>query len=324
MINRREMLAVIGALAASGTAFAQAAIPLVVVLFHGPEKQNRSRLDAFQDGLRELGYVEGKSYRLEVRWNEQSQDHLNALARELLALKPAIAVGAPVLAAQAFQRESGSLPIVMATGTGALGVGLIKSLARPGGNVTGVTNQADELTAKLFDLMNVLAPQARRIAVVSSGKSLVERETRAAAHAASKALALTSIDILADSREATRGLAARCKSERCDALVFLIDPNLLNWRADAMAAVASIRLPAIYFALEFAEEGGLIAYAPDIRQAFRRSAYFVDKILKGAKPADLPVEQPTQFELAINMKTAKTLGLKIPQSLLVRATKVIE
>ena len=307
---------------AAGDASAQPRMPLIVVLMHGTESV--IRLDALREGLRELGYHEKQNYRMEVRWSDNRVERLPELARELLGFKPDVAVAQPVLAAQAFHRESKTIPIVMAGGAGAQRVGLIASLARPGGNVTGLTNQGDELTTKLFELLQEIAPRAKRVVALSSGLGAVELDVRAGSRAAAKAYGLTLIEAFAESPSQLRLLAERCARERCEALVSLLDPNLTNFRGDVVALAAKLRIPAAYPINAFAEDGGLISYSTNTLQLTRRAATYVDKILKGAKPGDLPVERPTKFELVVNQKTAKALGLKIPPSILVRTDRVIE
>ena len=330
-MNRRAALAALCALAAAAVpaavpaaAWAQPRVPLIAVLVHAKESRDLGRLEALREGLRGLGYVEGRNYRMEVRWSENEVERLPALARELLAMKPDVAVCAPVLAAQALHRESKTVPIVMASGAGAQGFGLIASLARPGGNVTGLTNQGDELTTKHFQLLKEIAPRAKRVVTLSSGLGSVEGETRSASRAAAKAYGMTLIEAWADAPEKLSPLPARCERERCEALVVLLDPNVGSFRAEIIALAAKLRIPAAYPDLRFAEEGGLVAYSVDARQLWRRAASYVDKILKGARPGDLPVEQPTKFELVVNLKTAKALRITIPQSMLLRADRMIE
>ena len=309
---------------APGISPAQTRIPLVTVLLHGTERAFLSRLGAFRDGMRELGYVEGRNYRAEIRWTDNQLDRLPALAQELLQLKPDVAVAAPVLSTQAFNRESKIVPIVMAGGVGALRLGLVASVARPGGNVTGVSSQGDELTQKLFELLKEIAPRAKRIMALSSAQGVAEPDVRSASRAAAKTYGMTLIEAWADSPEKIRQMATLCERERCEGLVVLLDPYYSSRRADLIALAAKLRIPAVYYSFEFAEDGGLIGYSTDAVAAFRRAAVYVDKILKGAKPADLPIEQPTKFELVVNRKAAKSLGLTIPPSILLRADRVIE
>jgi len=325
--TRRAALAALLALAATlvtDMPAAQPRAPIIAVLIHGTESAQRPRVDDLRAGLLELGYREGRDYRLEVRFTGNSTERLPELARELVRAKPAVAVAAPVISAQALQRESRTLPIVMATGAGAQRFGLIESLARPGGNVTGINSQGDELTAKLFELLQQLAPQARRVVALSSGLGAVEGDIRRSARATAKREGLTLIEALAESAEQLPQLAERCRLERCEALVVLLDPNLASLRTELAGLAATLRIPAVYPSSLFVEAGGLIGYGADLRQLYRRAATFVDRILKGAKPGELAIEQPTTFELVVNLGTAKTLGIKVPQELLLRADRVIE
>ncbi len=317
-------LVALGATLVESAALAQPRSPLVVVLFHGTASAFPGRLEALIEGLRELGYVEGRNYLMEVRWSDNRVDRLPALARELLAKQPDVAVCSPVLSAQALYRESKTVPIVMASGAGAQRFGLIASLARPGGNVTGIQNQLDELSAKQLEFLREIAPQARRVMTLSSGLGAAEPDVRQGSRSAAKTYGLTLIEALADMPAKLAQVSAVCERERCEALVVLLDPNLQSFRSEVVMMAARLRIPAVYPTLEYAEEGGLLAYSTEARLLFRRAASYVDRILKGAKPADLPVEQPTKFEMHVNLKTARTLGISIPQSILLRADRLID
>jgi putative ABC transport system substrate-binding protein len=325
-MNRRTFLATIGALAVLhlGRASAQARTPLIAVLNNGTEAATRSLLEAFRDGMRELGYREGMNYRREIRWSDARVERLPELAREVVRLVPDIAVAYQVVGAQALHRESHGMPIVMAGGSGALQTGLIASLARPGGNVTGLLNLSDELTAKLFELVSEIAPQAKRVVALSSGRGVVEAEVRAQSRAAAQTVGLTLVDAIAESASQLEGIADRCAREHCEALVSLPDPILSSFPAAVTALATALRMPAVYSNTAFSTVGGLVSYSADFAQISRRAAMYVDKILKGAKPGDLPVERPTKFELVVNLKTAHVLGIRIPQAILVRADRVIE
>lgn len=326
-MRRRRLplsLLALGVAQVGGVALAQPRLPLIVVLIHGKESALRDRLDALTEGLRELGYALGRNYRMEVRWSDNQVDRLPALARELLAYKPDVAVVAPVLTAQVMQRESRTVPIVVASGAGALRLGLIASLAHPGGNVTGIENQLDELSAKQLEFLKEIAPNAKRVMTLSSGLGAAEPDVRQGSRSAAGAYRMTLLEALADNPAKLAQVAETCARERCEALVVLLDANVQSFRSEVIAMAARLRIPAIYPTLEFAHDGGLVAYSTDVRALFRRAASYVDRILKGAKPADLAVERPTQFELVINLKTAKALGIKIPQSVLVRADRLIE
>jgi putative ABC transport system substrate-binding protein len=326
MITKRKLLVVLALVGLAGAfgACAQPRLPLIGVLVHAVEAADRRRLDALRDGLRELGYVDGKTCRIEVRYSDNRIERLPALARELLALKPDVVVASPVRTAQALHRETKTVPIVMASGAGAQNLGLIASLARPGGNVTGLTNQGDELTVKHFELLREVAPRAKRVVTLSSGLGSVEAEVRTDSRSGAKRYGMELIEALADAPEKLSALSARCQRERCEALVVLLDPNVFNFRREIVAFAAKLRIPAIYPGVEFAEEGGLVAYSVNARQLWQRAATYVDKILKGARPGDLPVEQPARFELVVNIKTAKALGITVPQTVLLRADRVIE
>jgi ABC-type uncharacterized transport system substrate-binding protein len=318
------MLLAFGTAIAGGDALAQPRQPLIVVLMHGKERALPGRLEALIEGLRDLGYIEGRNYRMEVRWSDNQVERLPALARELLAKKPEVAVGSPVLSALALQRESRTVPIVIASGAGAQRVGLIASLAHPGGNVTGLENQLDELSAKQLELLKEIAPSAKRVMTLSSGLGAAEPDVREGSRTAAKAYGMTLIEALADSPAKLAQVSAVCERERCEALVVLLDPNVQSFRSEVIAMAARLRIPAAYPILAYADDGGLVAYSTDAGLLFRRAASYVDRILKGAKPADLPVERPTKFELVINLKTARTLGIKLPQSVLMRADRLID
>lgn len=321
-MRRRTLIA--SAAILSSPAAAQASAPLVAFLVHGSQENFRGRLAAFREGMRQLGHGEGVSYRLELRWSDGRLDRLPELARDLLRLDPAVAVGVPVVSVQAFWRLTRSVPLVMAGGAGAIQAGLIASLSRPGGNVTGVTNQGDDLTQKLFQLLRELAPEARRVMAVSSGHGLVEADVRRAARTAAASLDMTLIDAWAATPAEIPRLADLCRREGCSAIIALLDPTLLDHRAQLADVANALRLPAVYPVVEFATDGGLVAYGADPFVLQRRAAVYVDRILKGAKPGDLPVEQPTAFNLVFNLRTATSIGMTIPQSLLLRADEVIE
>ena len=325
-MNRRVVLAALSMVAILRPigAMAQSRMPLIVVLINGTEPAARPTFEGLREGLRELSYREGQNFRMEVRWSDARVERLPELARELLGLKPDVAVANQVIAARALQRESKLVPIVMMGGSGAVSAGLIDSLARPGRNVTGVTNQGEELTGKLFQLLQEIAPRAKRVVALTSGRGAIEQDIRAESRAVAQTYGMTLIEAIAESPSQLPRLAERCARENCEALVSLADPNLNSFRNAITNLASSLSVPAVYSFTAFALDGGLISYSADYVQLSRRSASYVDKILKGAKPGDLPVERPTKFELIVNLKTAKALGIKVPQSILVRADQVIE
>ena len=323
--TRRALLLALGAgaLAAPIRLFAQR-VYRIAVLIHGTERSHGARFEALRAGLRDLGYVESGNLSLSVRWNEGGLEHLPELAAELLRGNPDVLVVAPVLSALAAHKLTRTVPIVVTGGAGAVQTGLAQSLAHPGGNVTGAMNQGEELTSKQIELLKEIAPGISRLGVLTTGQSLVHDETWRDAMRAARALKLKLIEVRVGKPGDLAWLASICGKGNCQGLLVLLDPALINWRAQIINSVARLHLPAVYPQSEYVREGGLISYAANPEELYRRAAYYVDKILKGAKPGDLPIEQPTKFELAVNMKTAKALGIKIPNSILVQATKVIE
>jgi putative ABC transport system substrate-binding protein len=281
-------------------------------------------LDAFRQGLRELGYLEGQNIVIEYRWAEGRSERLPGLAAELVRLNVDVIVAPNTQAALAAKNATRTIPIVFAGVADPAGTGLIASVARPGGNVTGLSFLSPELGAKQLELLKEAVPKASRIAVLwnpgNPGLALTLRETEVAA----KALAVQlQIREARGPNEIDSAFSAMTR-ERPGALLVLGDAVFLLHRTRLADLATRSRLPAMYNFREFVDAGGLMAYAANLADLFRRAAAYVDKILKGAKPPDLPVEQPMKFELVVNLKTAKALGLTIPQSVLIRADHVIE
>jgi putative ABC transport system substrate-binding protein len=283
-----------------------------------------SLIDGFRQGLRERGYTEGNNIIVQYRWADGKPDAFPALITELIARNVEVLVVSGTPAALAAKKATSTVPIVMAAVGDAVGAGIIPSLARPGGNITGLTTLVTQLEGKQIQILHELVPKIRHLALlVNPDNPLIPpvlNATLAAAH--TLRIPVRVYDVRTRNE---LGLAfdaiAKAKS---DALAVLPDRTILSDRARIVQFAAQRRLPAIYPFSEFVEEGGLIFYGPNFADMFRRAASYVDKILKGARPADLPVEQPTTFELVINMKTAKALGITIPNSILLRADRVIE
>ena len=286
--------------------------------------ENNPPWDGFRQGLRELGYVDGQNVTIEWRWSEGRPDRFPGLATEVVALKPDVIVASGTQAIRAAKRATSAIPIVMTTSSYPDKIGLVNSLSRPGGNVTGLSNVGPELSGKKLELLKEIAPKASRVAVLFNPASDVEplavRELSAAAPAVG--VEIQSVEVR--SPDDFSAAFAALSPSRIDALLALGNP--INFRGRQLIADFALknRLPSIYDERLFVEAGGLISYAPSFTDSFRRAATYVDKILKGQQPADLPVEQPTKFDLVINLKTAKALGLTIPPSLLLRADHVIE
>ena len=279
---------------------------------------------AFPQGLRDLGYVEGRNLIIEWRWAEGRVERFPDFAVELVRLKVDVIVATQSSAALAAKNATRTIPIVTVLVADPVGIGLVASLARPGGNVTGLTSVAVELGPKQLELLREAVPKVSRVAVLSNPLNqfapLQLREVEVAARVLGVQLQL----LEARGPEQFDGAFAAMARERAGALLVLSDVLFFFHRTRIADLAAKSRLPAMYGFREHTEAGGLMSYGANISDLLRRAPTFVDKILKGAKPADLPVEQPTKFELVINLKTAKTLGLTIPQSILIRADKVIE
>ena len=329
MITRRTFLGTVagGLLAAPLAAGAQQAGKVYRIGYLASYSSTTAphRIEPFRQGLRELGWVEGKNIVIEYRWAEGRYERLPDLAAELVRLKVDVIVAAPTAAAVAAKNATGTIPIVMLGASDPVGLGLIASLARPGGNVTGVSYSVGvETFGKELELLKEIVPKVRRVAILSNPASPVQplfiREVNGAARSLGIQLQLLEVR---GPNEFEGAFAAMAK-ERVGALLVVADAMFIFHRTRLAALAARSRLPAAYGVRASVEAGGLMSYGPSVRDLFRRSATFVDKILKGAKPGDLPVEQPTKFELVINLKTAKALGLMIPQALLQRADEVIQ
>jgi putative ABC transport system substrate-binding protein len=327
-VDRRAFIGTIagGLLAAPLAARAQQkAMPVIGVLSTGsPGPSSASSMAAFRQGLSEAGYVEGQNVAIEYRWAEGHYDRLPALAADLVGRKVDLIMANSPPSALAAKSATSTIPIVFRSGADPVGDGLVASLARPGGNLTGVSFIADELTAKRLELLSELVPRVGVIALLMNpNNATAERVIRDVQEAArTKGLQL---HILKASSESEIDTAfASLVQLHAGALVVGADP-FLSGRREQLVALASRRaVPSIYAWREFAASGGLISYGPSLTSAFRLVGHYAGKVLKGAKPADLPVQQPTTLELVINLKTAKALGLTIPPSLLQRADQVIE
>jgi putative ABC transport system substrate-binding protein len=281
-------------------------------------------VEAFRRGLRERGYVEGQNIVIEYRWAEGTYDRFSLLVAELVRLKVDVIVIAGTPAALAAKQMTTTIPIVMAVTGDALEAGLVSSLARPGGNVTGLSTLMPELEGKRLELLKEVLPRLARMAVLANPGNPFSAIDGKAIRIAAEALRvkLQTVEIRAP-EEFDRAFAAITNAHP-DALTIIGDRFLLTYRKRIVDFARQARLAGIYPYSEFVAEGGLMSYGPNYPAMFERSAIYVDKILKGAKPGDLPIEQPTTFELVINLKTAKALGLTIPPALLLRADQVIQ
>jgi putative ABC transport system substrate-binding protein len=329
-VDRRTFLAGTGAvvLAAPFAAEAQQAAKVYRLGLLGgspPDSPGGRRAwEGFFQGMRELGYAEGQNILVEGRWYGDQTDRLPALAAELVRLKVDVIVAGAPPAPEAAQRATSTIPIVMAIHNDPVGSGLVASLAKPGRNVTGLSTLAPELVGKRLQLLKEAVPAIFRVAVLSNptvtNQAVELREAKVAAR--SMKVQLQVLEARAPSNFS--GAFSAMTKERAGGVIILTSSMFYAERTRIAELAAQSRVPAIYSVKEFAEAGGLMTYGINIGESFRRAATYVDKILKGAKPGDLPIEQATKFELVINLKTAKSLGLTIPPSLLGRADEVIQ
>ena len=329
-LRRRQFLIVLGAcvLAAPLAAFAQQKGKVWRVGFLGgrgrPISLETDIYGGFPRGMRELGYVEGKNLVIEWRFGEGRAELFPVLAAELVRLKVDVIVSGGTETTRAAQKATSTIPIVMAIATNPVGSGLVKSLAHPGGNITGLTTISSDLGPKHLEMLLAMVPKLARVAVLmnpaNSSSAIALKNVQSAAQG-------TSVKILPVEARSPREIETAFTmmiKEKAGAVIVVQDGVLTNEAHQIAELAAKHRLPAIAWIREYVDAGGLMSYGSNQTDQFRRAATYVDKIFKGAKPGDLPVEQPTKFELVINGKTANALGLKIPQSLLISADKVIQ
>ena len=325
-LNQRIFAIGLGALLCviSFTAYAQkqATIPRIGIL--QPGGPSDAYLDVFIQGLRDLGYIEGKSVHIEVRSAEGKAERLPDLARELVKLKvdALYSRSSPVLFA--FKQATKTIPIIFFGTSDPIGMGIVPSLAHPGGNITGVTLMSSDLWPKRLELLKEIAPKLSKVAMLwNKGSAGMALEAKATEEVAGP-MGLVLLDRGIGDANELEGVFGVISKDRPDGFLALLDPVVNSNRKRILDFLIKNRLPAIFENKEWVEDGGLISYGPDFPDAIRRTASLMDKVLKGTKPADIPVEQPKEFELVINLKTAKQLGLTIPQSVLIKADRVIQ
>jgi putative ABC transport system substrate-binding protein len=299
-------------------------VPRIGFLIATSRSVSSARIEAFRQGLRELGYVEGKNIVIEWRSAEGKSERVPALAAELVRLNVDVILTAGPVDTRAAKEATVTIPIVMAWDNDPVGSGFVASLSRPGRNITGLSTLAPEISGKQLELLKEIIPKLSRVAVLGSSaepgnaQSLKEVELAAGAFG----MQLQYLDVLSSKDIETAFRAAG--KERVDAVVVLSSPVTASYRKEIADLAVKTRLPAIYYRSDFVEAGGLMSYGTSFTDLYRRAATYVDKILKGAKPAELPVEQPIKFEFIINLKAAKQIGLTIPPNVLARADKVIQ
>jgi len=327
VITRRRITVAggIGMLAPFALAWGQSVtrIRRVGILLAGSITATAEFIQAFKLGMRDLGWVEGQNVEYRIASADGNAERLDALAGDLVAQRFEVILMGNGIAALAAQRTTKTIPIVIANVPNPVENKLVASLARPGGNITGVTGQGVEVFGKLIEIFHEVVPGAKRLAIVINEAGQTHRAYWGAAQSTCAALKIVPLRVVANAPDQFEGAAARIVQEHAQAIVVVSD-GYLTWRAKLVEIMRATRLPTAYSLREFVVAGGLLSYGADLRSNYLHAATYVDKILKGANPANLPVEQPTKFELVINMKTAKALGLTVPQALLARADEVIE
>jgi putative ABC transport system substrate-binding protein len=320
-----SILVVVVLLAVAVIAEAQqpAGIPRIGILLTASASSFSARVEAFRRRLRELGYVEGKNLVIEYRYAEGKLERLPDLAAELVRLRVDVIVttGPGILAAK---KASATIPIVFGAASDPVGSGFVSSLARPGGNITGLSSMGPDLDGKRLELLKEAFPKVARVAFLWESGSTRGNLPLTNMEAAAKPLGLKLLSLEVRSLDDFESAFARAKRDGAQALITFPRPLINTQQRQVLDFAAKNRLPAMYATSEFVEAGGLMSYAPSYTDLFRRAADFVDKILKGTKPADIPVEQPMKFEFIVNLNTAKQIGVTIPSSVLSRADRVIK
>jgi ABC-type uncharacterized transport system substrate-binding protein len=324
-LQRREFITLLGGAAAAWPVAAHAqqagSIPRIGVLWPGDAPPVSPRMESFRQGLRASGFVDGQNIAIELRYAQRGPQELPELAAELVRLKVDVIFASGDLAPKVAQQATETIPIV-AIGDDILGAGLIASLSRPGGNTTGLTILSPELSAKSLEVLRDIIPGLSRVTALSDPTTGASQVTMTTSAAVSLNLKLQVLEVRR--REDVAGAVRAARNSQADALNVFSSPFLAALHREIIAFAAEYRLPAIYQWKEHAEAGGLVSYGPSLAAMWRQSAIIVSKVLKGAKPADLPVEQPSKLELVVNLRTAKSLDLTISPSVLLRADEVIE
>ena len=323
--NTVVFLMTLALLAAPLSAHAQGPgkIPRIGFLGNSTAALEAHLVGPFREGLRDLGYIEGRNILVEFRWAEGKYERFPALLAELIALKVDVIVSAGTPAAFAVKKATSSIPFVMVAVGDPVGTGLVASLARPGGNITGLTSIAVDLEGKRLELLREIIPGLSHVAVLWNPASAFQANSEKEVQAAASILGMKVLSLGVRAKEQFDDAFAAIRRERPGALFVLADRLFLHHRARIVDFITQNRLPGVHAYQELVELGALMSFGPSYPGMHRRAAYYVDRILKGSKPGDLPVEQPTKFELVVNLKTAKALGLTIPPEVLSQADRVI-
>jgi putative ABC transport system substrate-binding protein len=324
-MRRRKFITLLGGAAAWPLAArAQPKITRVGFMGNSTVALEANLVGAFRDGLHELGYEEGRNIIIEYRWADGKYERFPALVAELIAAKVDVIVTAGTPAALAVKKATTTVPLVMVAVGDPVGTGLVPSLARPGGNLTGLSSIAPDLEGKRLDILREVVPTLSHVAILFNSLNPFHVASMRQAHAAAQAMGIKLQQHDIRKSEDLDGAFAAIRKERPDALLILADRVFLHNRQRMMDFTEEQRLPNINAYTELVEAGGLMSYGPSYEDMHKRAAIYVDKIIKGAKPADLPIEQPSKFTFNINLKVAKALGLSVPSSLVTLADKVIE
>ena len=328
ILTRRRLLVALGSTLVSGPFEARAQqsakVPHIGYVSLGSMRSNGAFLDAFKDGLRELGYVDGRNIVIDVRWAGEAPGDLPRLAASLVKEQPNAIIGTCIPTTRAAKDATRTIPVVMSVDGDPVASGLVASLARPGGNVTGTSTLFEELIPKWVELLLTAVPRLRSVALLHNPYDLVDPFYAARAEEAAKAVGVNVSQFDAEAAEGLDRAFAKMNDWGAGGVVVLTEAFFASEVQRIVSLANRYKLPAIYGFREFAQAGGLMSYGVSFRDYYKRVARYVDAVLKGSKPADLPVEQPARIELVINLKPAKALGLTIPQSLLLRADEVIQ
>jgi putative tryptophan/tyrosine transport system substrate-binding protein len=326
-MNRRSFVSLLGGAMAAWPLDARAqqpAMPVIGFLSSGTPAGLAYLTDGFRQGLSDAGYVEGRNVAIEYRWAEGQYDRLPALAADLVRRQVTVVAATTTPGALAAKRATSTIPIVFTIGADAIAVGLVDSLSRPSGNVTGVNNYLSDLGAKRLELLRELVPDAAAIGVlVNPNFPDAESQAKDVKEAALKLGQQVHVVSAVTEKDLDKAFATFVQRQ-VRVLLVTVDPFFNSRREQLVALAARHKIPAMYFGREFVVDGGLMSYASNLADGYRQAGIYVGRILKGAKPADLPVVQPTKFELVINLKTAKALGLTVPQIMRMTADEVIE
>lgn len=323
-MERRDALLTLVCVLAAGprrAAAQRARLPRVVMVLSADEQGGRPFSESFRTGLREAGQIEGQTLVLEVRYGNLEPARIDALHRETVAEQPDVLVVAGLTAARLARDLTSTLPVVVATASDLVDAGVVQSFARPGGNITGISDLVDEAAVKRLELVRTALPEAKRVALLTNPNFPATPKIERRIAAAAPALGFTIMPLRATDRPTLFAAIDTMAQSRPDAL--LVGGDALFNSPELIERATAVRVPVIHYWQGTAQQGALVSYEADVHDNFRRAAGYVDKILKGAKPGDLPIYQPTQYKLVVNVKTAKAFGLDLPQSLLQRADEVI-